>query len=121
MGYHILLLNREYSNTHTHENTSCYDFSLSFLLLKFAAQKVIYGAASVLLCHALTSVSSFREDGQRIADIFLSRKVEFLVFTTYIGHYDRSMSLLDDSCRTSPAFAAVVQQFEVRPMRGSIN
>ncbi|TMS19547.1 FYVE, RhoGEF and PH domain-containing protein 5 [Larimichthys crocea] len=55
------------------------------------------------------------EESQRIADIFLSRKAEFLVFTTYIGHYDRSMSLLDDSCRTSPAFAAIVHQFEQSP------
>ncbi|KAM9408213.1 LOW QUALITY PROTEIN: FYVE, RhoGEF and PH domain-containing protein 5b [Pholidichthys leucotaenia] len=52
------------------------------------------------------------EDTQNIADIFLSRKAEFLVFTTYIGHYDRSMSLLDDSRRASPSFAAVAQQFE---------
>ncbi|XP_047188810.1 FYVE, RhoGEF and PH domain-containing protein 5 isoform X1 [Scophthalmus maximus] len=52
------------------------------------------------------------EESQRIADIFLSRKAEFLVFTTYIGHYDRSMSLLEDSCRTSPCFAAIVHQFE---------
>ncbi|XP_014865940.1 PREDICTED: FYVE, RhoGEF and PH domain-containing protein 5-like isoform X1 [Poecilia mexicana] len=52
------------------------------------------------------------EDSQRIADIFLSRKAEFLVFTTYIGHYDRSISLLEDGCRTSPAFAAVVQKYE---------
>ncbi|XP_059186088.1 FYVE, RhoGEF and PH domain-containing protein 5-like isoform X2 [Centropristis striata] len=55
------------------------------------------------------------DESQRIADIFLSRKAEFLVFTTYIGHYDRSMNLLDDSCRTSPAFAAVVHQFEQSP------
>ncbi|XP_039971896.1 FYVE, RhoGEF and PH domain-containing protein 5-like isoform X2 [Xiphias gladius] len=55
------------------------------------------------------------EESQRIADIFLSRKAEFLVFTTYIGHYDRSMSLLEDSCRTSPAFAATVHQFERSP------
>ncbi|XP_060898539.1 FYVE, RhoGEF and PH domain-containing protein 5-like isoform X2 [Labrus mixtus] len=55
------------------------------------------------------------EESQRIADIFLSRKAEFLVFTTYIGHYDRSMSLLDDSCQTSPAFAAIVHQFEQSP------
>ncbi|XP_051272244.1 FYVE, RhoGEF and PH domain-containing protein 5-like isoform X2 [Dicentrarchus labrax] len=55
------------------------------------------------------------EESQRIADIFLSRKAEFLVFTTYIGHYDRSMSLLEDSCRTSPAFAAIVHQFEESP------
>ncbi|XP_028262577.1 FYVE, RhoGEF and PH domain-containing protein 5b isoform X2 [Parambassis ranga] len=54
------------------------------------------------------------EESQKIADIFLSRKSEFLVFTTYIGHYDRSMSLLEDSCRTSPAFAAIVQQFEAK-------
>ncbi|XP_042364414.1 FYVE, RhoGEF and PH domain-containing protein 5-like isoform X2 [Plectropomus leopardus] len=55
------------------------------------------------------------EESQRIADVFLSRKAEFLVFTTYIGHYDRSMNLLEDSCRTSPAFAAIVQQFEQSP------
>ncbi|XP_073325072.1 FYVE, RhoGEF and PH domain-containing protein 5b isoform X2 [Pagrus major] len=55
------------------------------------------------------------EESQRIADIFLSRKAEFLVFTTYIGHYDRSMNLLEDSCRTSPAFAAIVHQFEQSP------
>uniref|UniRef100_A0A3Q2P2W8 FYVE, RhoGEF and PH domain-containing protein 5 n=1 Tax=Fundulus heteroclitus TaxID=8078 RepID=A0A3Q2P2W8_FUNHE len=52
------------------------------------------------------------DDSQRIADIFLSRRAEFLVFTTYIGHYDRSMGLLEDSCRASPAFAAIVQKFE---------
>ncbi|RVE73236.1 hypothetical protein OJAV_G00048750 [Oryzias javanicus] len=52
------------------------------------------------------------EESQRIADIILSRKAEFLVFTTYIGHYDRSMSLLENSCQTSPAFAAIVQKFE---------
>ncbi|XP_049895112.1 FYVE, RhoGEF and PH domain-containing protein 5-like isoform X2 [Epinephelus moara] len=55
------------------------------------------------------------EESQRIADVFLSRKAEFLVFTTYIGHYDRSMNLLEDSCRTSPGFAAIVHQFEQSP------
>lgn len=76
---------------------------------------IIWGAyTNALLCfHPLTSASFLREESQRIADIFLSRKAEFLAFTTYIGHYDRSMSLLDDSCRTSPAFAAIVHQFEV--------
>uniref|UniRef100_A0A3P8UVJ1 FYVE, RhoGEF and PH domain containing 5b n=1 Tax=Cynoglossus semilaevis TaxID=244447 RepID=A0A3P8UVJ1_CYNSE len=57
------------------------------------------------------------EENQRIADIFLTRKAEFLVFTTYIGHYDRSMNLLEDSCRTSPGFAAIVQQFEENLLR----
>ncbi|XP_075997503.1 FYVE, RhoGEF and PH domain-containing protein 5b isoform X2 [Genypterus blacodes] len=55
------------------------------------------------------------DESQRIADVILSRKAEFLVFTTYIGHYDRSMSLLEDSCRTSPAFAAIIDQFEQSP------
>ncbi|XP_029948280.1 FYVE, RhoGEF and PH domain-containing protein 5b isoform X2 [Salarias fasciatus] len=58
------------------------------------------------------------EESPRIADIFLSRRTEFLVFTTYIGHYDRSMSLLEDSCETSPGFAAIVQQFEEQSGRG---
>lgn len=66
-------------------------------------------------CKLPTSNPPQREDSQRIADVFLSRKAEFLVFTTYIGHYDRSMSMLEESCRTSPAFAAVVHRFEVRP------
>ncbi|KAM9859381.1 FYVE, RhoGEF and PH domain-containing protein 5b [Aulostomus maculatus] len=55
------------------------------------------------------------DERQSIADVFLSRKAEFLVFTTYIGHYDRNMSLLEESCRTSPAFAAIVHQFEQNP------
>uniref|UniRef100_A0AAY5KK26 FYVE, RhoGEF and PH domain containing 5a n=1 Tax=Esox lucius TaxID=8010 RepID=A0AAY5KK26_ESOLU len=50
-----------------------------------------------------------QDESQRIADVILSRKSEFVVFTTYIGHYDRSMSLLDDSCRTSPAFLDIVR------------
>ncbi|KAF7664296.1 hypothetical protein LDENG_00181230 [Lucifuga dentata] len=59
------------------------------------------------------------EESQRIADVILTRKAEFLVFTTYIGHYDRSMSLLEDSCQTSPAFAAIVEQFEQQSPAGN--
>ncbi|CAG06778.1 unnamed protein product, partial [Tetraodon nigroviridis] len=55
------------------------------------------------------------DEQQRIADIFLSSKAQFLVFTTYIGHYDRSVSLLEDSRRSSPAFAAVLHRFEQGP------
>ncbi|XP_041744145.2 FYVE, RhoGEF and PH domain-containing protein 5 isoform X1 [Coregonus clupeaformis] len=58
------------------------------------------------------------EESQRIADVILSRKSEFVVFTTYIGHYDRSMSLLDESCRTSPAFSAIVRQYEQQSLAG---
>uniref|UniRef100_A0A668A012 FYVE, RhoGEF and PH domain containing 5b n=1 Tax=Myripristis murdjan TaxID=586833 RepID=A0A668A012_9TELE len=63
----------------------------------------------------LTELENRIRHCQRIADVILSRKAEFLVFTTYIGHYDRSMTLLEDSCRTSPAFAAIVHQFEQSP------
>ncbi|XP_077429428.1 FYVE, RhoGEF and PH domain-containing protein 5b isoform X2 [Vanacampus margaritifer] len=52
------------------------------------------------------------EESQKIADIFLSRKAEFLLFTNYIGHYDRSMNLLEESCRTSAEFAVIVHKFE---------
>ncbi|XP_061583598.1 FYVE, RhoGEF and PH domain-containing protein 5-like isoform X2 [Cololabis saira] len=68
-----------------------------------------------LHCKILTELENrirHWEDNPRIADIFLSRRAEFVVFTTYIGHYDRSMSLLEDSCQTSPAFAAIAQTFE---------
>ncbi|XP_049590709.1 FYVE, RhoGEF and PH domain-containing protein 5b isoform X6 [Syngnathus scovelli] len=61
------------------------------------------------------------EESQRIADIFLSRKAEFLLFTTYIGHYDRSMNLLEESCRTSAAFEAIVQKFEQNPSGGKVS
>uniref|UniRef100_A0A8C7F936 FYVE, RhoGEF and PH domain containing 5 n=1 Tax=Oncorhynchus kisutch TaxID=8019 RepID=A0A8C7F936_ONCKI len=62
----------------------------------------------------LTELENRIRQCQRIADVILSRKLEFVVFTAYIGHYDRSMSLLDESCRTSPAFSAIVSQYEVR-------
>ncbi|XP_023852378.1 FYVE, RhoGEF and PH domain-containing protein 5 isoform X1 [Salvelinus sp. IW2-2015] len=61
------------------------------------------------------------EESQRIADVILSRKLEFVVFTAYIGHYDRSMSLLDESCRTSPAFSAIVSQYEQSPAGDNVS
>uniref|UniRef100_A0A8C5FNT5 FYVE-type domain-containing protein n=1 Tax=Gadus morhua TaxID=8049 RepID=A0A8C5FNT5_GADMO len=57
------------------------------------------------------------EESQSIADVILSKKADFFVFTTFIGHYDRSVSLLEDSCRSSPAFAALVSQFEENVLR----
>ncbi|KAL0978357.1 hypothetical protein UPYG_G00169450 [Umbra pygmaea] len=58
------------------------------------------------------------DESQKIADVILSRRAEFVAFTTYIGHYDRSMSLLDESCRTSPAFSAIVHQYEQQSPAG---
>lgn len=46
--------------------------------------------------------------------MILSRREDFGVFDTYISEYDRSMSLLEESCRSNPAFASVVKKFEVK-------
>lgn len=55
-----------------------------------------------------------REESQRVVDVILSRREEFGVFDTYISEYDRSMSLLEESCRNNLAFAGIVKKFEVR-------
>lgn len=49
-----------------------------------------------------------------MADVILSRRDNFGVFDTYISEYDRSMSLLEESCRKNPAFAKIVKKFEVK-------
>lgn len=54
-----------------------------------------------------------REESQRVVDVILSRQEAFVVFDTYISEYDRSMSLLEESCRNNLAFAAIVKKFEV--------
>lgn len=56
----------------------------------------------------------FREESQRVVDVILSRRKDFGVFDTYISEYDRSMSLLDESCRNNPTFASIVKKFEVK-------
>ncbi|XP_064160599.1 FYVE, RhoGEF and PH domain-containing protein 5 [Anguilla rostrata] len=68
-----------------------------------------------LHCHILTDLETRLrqwEESQKIADVILSRRTEFTIFTTYISEYDRSMALLDESCQNSPTFATVVKQFE---------
>ncbi|XP_038552161.1 FYVE, RhoGEF and PH domain-containing protein 5 isoform X2 [Micropterus salmoides] len=54
------------------------------------------------------------EESQRVADVILSRREDFGVFDTYISEYDRSMSLLEESCRNNQAFASIVKKFETR-------
>ncbi|CAB1353503.1 unnamed protein product [Coregonus sp. 'balchen'] len=61
-----------------------------------------------------------REESQQVVDVILSRREEFAVFATYISEYDRSMSLLAESCKLNPAFHYIVKQFE-RLIRGSIS
>lgn len=46
--------------------------------------------------------------------VFLTCREEFGIFTTYIKDYDRSMALLEESCRRSQTFADIVKRFEVR-------
>ncbi|KAM9409089.1 FYVE, RhoGEF and PH domain-containing protein 5 isoform 3-T3 [Pholidichthys leucotaenia] len=54
------------------------------------------------------------EKSQKVADVILSLRDHFRVFNTYISEYDRSMSLLEESCRNNPAFANIVKKFETR-------
>ncbi|KAM8868535.1 FYVE, RhoGEF and PH domain-containing protein 5 isoform 1-T1 [Synchiropus picturatus] len=54
------------------------------------------------------------EESQRVVDVILSRREEFAVFETFISEYDRSMSLLQESCRTNAEFASIVKKFERR-------
>ncbi|XP_051804218.1 FYVE, RhoGEF and PH domain-containing protein 5 isoform X2 [Acanthochromis polyacanthus] len=54
------------------------------------------------------------EESQKVVDVILSRRDDFGVFDTYISEYDRSMSLLEESCRNNPAFASIVKKFETR-------
>ncbi|CAG5983654.1 unnamed protein product [Menidia menidia] len=54
------------------------------------------------------------EESQKMVDVILSRRDDFRVFDTYISEYDRSMSLLEESCRNKPAFASIVKKFETR-------
>lgn len=48
-----------------------------------------------------------------MVDVFLAQREEFGIFVTYISGYDRSMALLEESCRRSKAFADVIKRFEV--------
>ena len=64
-----------------------------------------------VLCFWFSSLC--REESQRVVDVILSRREDFVVFDTYISEYDRSMSLLEESCKNNPAFASIVKKFEV--------
>ncbi|XP_050978376.1 FYVE, RhoGEF and PH domain-containing protein 5 isoform X1 [Labeo rohita] len=58
------------------------------------------------------------EDSPRVVDVILTRRAEFSSFATYISDYDRSMSVLEESCRQSKAFEDVVKQFETQNAEG---
>ncbi|XP_044205056.1 FYVE, RhoGEF and PH domain-containing protein 5 isoform X1 [Thunnus albacares] len=73
----------------------------------------VYTLHSSILTELEEHISQW-EESQRMVDVILSRREDFGVFDTYISEYDRSMSLLDESCRNNPAFAGIVKKFETR-------
>lgn len=63
--------------------------------------------------HLVSFFCLCRDENQSIVNVLLSRREDFKVFDTYISEYDRSMSLLEESCRDNLAFASIVKKFEV--------
>ncbi|XP_028261782.1 FYVE, RhoGEF and PH domain-containing protein 5 isoform X2 [Parambassis ranga] len=66
------------------------------------------------ICTELEERISQWEESQKVVDVILSRRDDFKVFDTYISEYDRSMSLLEESCRNYPDFASIIKKFETK-------
>ncbi|XP_051270412.1 FYVE, RhoGEF and PH domain-containing protein 5 isoform X2 [Dicentrarchus labrax] len=73
----------------------------------------VYTLHSSILTELEDRISQW-EESQRVVDVILSRREDFGVFDTYISEYDRSMSLLEESCRNNLAFASIVKKFETK-------
>ncbi|XP_029006830.1 FYVE, RhoGEF and PH domain-containing protein 5 isoform X2 [Betta splendens] len=73
----------------------------------------VYTLHSSLLAELEERISQW-EESPRMVDVILSRREDFGVFDTYISEYDRSMCLLEESCRSNQAIADVVRRFEKR-------
>lgn len=73
----------------------------------------VYNLHSSILAEMEECISNW-EENQKMVDVILSRRDEFRVFDTYISEYDRSMSLLEQSLKSSPTFASVVRKFETK-------
>ncbi|KAM3621326.1 uncharacterized protein V6R79_009710 [Siganus canaliculatus] len=73
----------------------------------------VYTLHSSILTELEERISQW-EESQRIVDVILSRRDDFGVFDTYISEYDRSMSILEESCRSNLAFATIVKKFEAK-------
>lgn len=56
-----------------------------------------------------------RDGQQKVADVFLAREQGFDHHATHILQFDRSLSLLSESCLHCPRLAAAVREFEVGP------
>ncbi|XP_008283648.1 FYVE, RhoGEF and PH domain-containing protein 5 isoform X2 [Stegastes partitus] len=73
----------------------------------------VYSLQSSIFTELEERISQW-EESQKVVDVILSRRDDFGVFDTYISEYDRSMSILEESCRNNPAFASIVKKFETR-------
>ncbi|KTG07321.1 hypothetical protein cypCar_00019536, partial [Cyprinus carpio] len=76
-----------------------------------------YHMHSEILSELETRIKQW-EDSPRVVDVILMRQAEFSSFATYISDYDRSMSLLEESCRQSKAFEDLVKRFETQNAEG---
>lgn len=54
-----------------------------------------------------------RNEHSSIADIFLKKGPYLKMYSSYIYEFDKNVALLEEQCKKSPAFAKVVQEFEV--------
>uniref|UniRef100_A0A1A8EZZ6 FYVE, RhoGEF and PH domain containing 5 n=3 Tax=Nothobranchius korthausae TaxID=1143690 RepID=A0A1A8EZZ6_9TELE len=73
----------------------------------------VYSLHSSILAELEERISQW-EENQKMVDVILSRREDFRVFDTYILEYDRSMSLLEESCRINAAFSSIVKKFEAK-------
>ncbi|XP_015240943.1 PREDICTED: FYVE, RhoGEF and PH domain-containing protein 5-like isoform X1 [Cyprinodon variegatus] len=73
----------------------------------------VYNLHSSILAELEERIANW-EENQKMVDVILSRQEDFRVFDTYISEYDRSMSILEQSCRNSPGFASIVRQFQAK-------
>uniref|UniRef100_A0A8C6JTQ1 Uncharacterized protein n=1 Tax=Melopsittacus undulatus TaxID=13146 RepID=A0A8C6JTQ1_MELUD len=53
-----------------------------------------------------------REEHQKVADVFLSRKSRLNHHTAYIMQFDKNLALLDETCAKCSQLAAIIQEFE---------
>uniref|UniRef100_A0A8C2HS33 FYVE, RhoGEF and PH domain containing 5a n=1 Tax=Cyprinus carpio TaxID=7962 RepID=A0A8C2HS33_CYPCA len=77
----------------------------------------VYHLHNEILTELETRIKQW-EDRPSVVDVILTRRAELSSFATYISDYDRSMSLLEESCRQSKAFEDVVKQFETQNAEG---
>lgn len=60
------------------------------------------------------SFCGLRDEHQKVADVFLSRKSRLHHHSAYIMQFDRNLALLDEMCLKYSQLATMIQEFEVR-------